>query len=306
MPPKRKPSKISEPVASLPVRQSRSRKKAELKVPVETQEELTELSSPPRKRARVASRVVNKAQTKVSSSSPNQEKTDIDQEESAPKGARTGRSAKTKSKDPPPSSSLSPTAAAPSRKAKASSSSGGEKSKSIKENVPKEAAAKAIDKKEVRKGHPKNRKALSSADDNERENPRPSSRVLQDDLATLPMILDQSQRSLALHRRALQAAIRLHEADPTGFTEQFVRLIQPVLLVKKREPSVERVIQFLVLFATSTTIPAIIEDQQVPFCNFFIDFCLSFSNSKNNAVRFRTTQLVAFCLKALPEDFEIE
>ena len=40
------------------------------------------------------------------------------------------------------------------------------------------------------------------------------------------------------------------------------------------------------------------------FCMWFLSFCLSLHNAKDEAVRFRVCQLIAGIIDALPEDAE--
>lgn len=73
--------------------------------------------------------------------------------------------------------------------------------------------------------------------------------TLQEDIVKL---LDNAQSSLHHHQKLLKAFRELYDAhDPITFFEAFFGPFTNVLPVYKREPAVERVVDFVTKFATS-------------------------------------------------------
>lgn len=73
--------------------------------------------------------------------------------------------------------------------------------------------------------------------------------TLQEDIVRL---LDNAQSSLHHHQKLLKAFRELYDAhDPITFFEAFFAPFTNVLPVYKREPAVERVVDFVTKFATS-------------------------------------------------------
>lgn len=65
-------------------------------------------------------------------------------------------------------------------------------------------------------------------------------------------LLDNAQSSLHHHQKLLKAFRALHDRhDPITFFEAFFAPFTNVLLVYKREPAVERVVDFVTKFAAS-------------------------------------------------------
>ena len=73
--------------------------------------------------------------------------------------------------------------------------------------------------------------------------------TLQEDIVRL---LDNAQSSLHHHQKLLKSFRELYDAhDPIIFFEAFIAPFTNVLPVYKREPAVERVVDFVTKFATS-------------------------------------------------------
>jgi condensin complex subunit 3 len=123
---------------------------------------------------------------------------------------------------------------------------------------------------------------------------------LQDD--AVATILDECQRSFATHRKALHSLTKLH-VEHIGFVEEFMAHVNRVLVVFKREPAVERVVQFIVKFVTHTEGKA---SNGSDFPTFFLRYLLGVYDAKDKAVRFRVCQLIGGVLNTLNEDAEIE
>ena len=64
------------------------------------------------------------------------------------------------------------------------------------------------------------------------------------------VILEDAQRSEATHQSRLSQLIRLYSRDSKIFQRLFKEQLNKILIVLKREPSIERLIKFIVKFAT--------------------------------------------------------
>lgn len=58
-------------------------------------------------------------------------------------------------------------------------------------------------------------------------------------------ILDDCQKSFGAHQKSLKAMKRLYLLNPVLFKKEFQSVLNQVLLISKREPAVERTIQFI-------------------------------------------------------------
>lgn len=80
-------------------------------------------------------------------------------------------------------------------------------------------------------------------------------------------ILNQTQKTFACHRKAIKVLRKIQRRDPGSFIEvksahvvrlltepqEFTPYLKQILLIFKREPSVERLVQFIIAFCTSST-----------------------------------------------------
>jgi hypothetical protein len=136
----------------------------------------------------------------------------------------------------------------------------------------------------------------------------------------LAQILDQCQKSFASHQRCMKALAKLCKQDYTSFKDALVGQLNKVLLVLKREPSIERLIQFIVngvVFLGKsednrkiTNVQKssqkkgkkkeiIVEDENLP--TFLLQYLLDRTNAKDKAVRFRSCQVIAGLLAKMEE-----
>jgi condensin complex subunit 3 len=67
---------------------------------------------------------------------------------------------------------------------------------------------------------------------------------------SLAEILNEAQHSFAGHRKQIIILKKLQGRNPSQFFEDFCGCLDHVLLVFKREPAVERIVSFMVSFAT--------------------------------------------------------
>uniref|UniRef100_A0A7N9AR03 Non-SMC condensin I complex, subunit G n=1 Tax=Mastacembelus armatus TaxID=205130 RepID=A0A7N9AR03_9TELE len=80
--------------------------------------------------------------------------------------------------------------------------------------------------------------------------------------------------------------------DKTLFHEEFVHYLKYAMIVYKREPTVENVIEFVARFATSF--------------HFIFNFLLESHKANSHAVRFRTCQLINKLLGSMAENAQID
>ncbi|XP_061440135.1 condensin complex subunit 3 [Rhineura floridana] len=99
--------------------------------------------------------------------------------------------------------------------------------------------------------------------------------------------------------------------DKICFHEEFVRYLKYAMIIYKREPSVEQVINFVAKFVGSfyeLEKDDTEEEEEVEnsLLNYLFNFLLESHNANNNAVRFRVCQLINKLLGSLPENAQIE
>ncbi|KAJ8247413.1 hypothetical protein GJAV_G00246110 [Gymnothorax javanicus] len=103
--------------------------------------------------------------------------------------------------------------------------------------------------------------------------------------------------------------------DKSAFHEEFVHYLKYAMIVYKREPAVENVIEFVSRFATSFDVPVsneeTTEDEEEeeienPFLNFLFNFLLESHNANSHAVRFRACQLINKVLGGMAENAQID
>ncbi|KAI3353201.1 hypothetical protein L3Q82_019761, partial [Scortum barcoo] len=109
--------------------------------------------------------------------------------------------------------------------------------------------------------------------------------------------------------------------DKTLFHEEFVHYLKYAMIVYKREPSVENVIEFVARFATSFQSPPKAEgegeqeedeeeeedaEDDHPFLSFIFNFLLESHKASSHAVRFRVCQLINKLLGSMAENAQID
>ncbi|XP_075400613.1 condensin complex subunit 3 [Tenrec ecaudatus] len=98
--------------------------------------------------------------------------------------------------------------------------------------------------------------------------------------------------------------------DKAVFNEEFIHYLKYAMVVYKREPAVERVIEFAAKFVTSFH-QSELEDDDVDeddggILNDLFTFLLQSHEANSNAVRFRTCQLINKLLGSMPENAQID
>ncbi|KAM8879313.1 condensin complex subunit 3 isoform 3-T6 [Spinachia spinachia] len=106
--------------------------------------------------------------------------------------------------------------------------------------------------------------------------------------------------------------------DKTLFHEEFVHCLKYAMIVYKREPVVENIMEFVARFATSFLSPPKMEEGEEeeeeeddaeddhPFLSFLFNFLLESHKASSHAVRFRVCQLINKLLGSMAENAQID
>ncbi|XP_059131833.1 condensin complex subunit 3 isoform X2 [Peromyscus eremicus] len=95
--------------------------------------------------------------------------------------------------------------------------------------------------------------------------------------------------------------------DKTAFQDQFVHCLKYAMVVYKREPAVERVIDFAAKFVTSFhQTDQEEEEEDGGILNYLFTFLLKSHEANSSAVRFRVCQLINKLLGSMPENAQID
>uniref|UniRef100_A0A8C5NHU9 THAP-type domain-containing protein n=1 Tax=Gouania willdenowi TaxID=441366 RepID=A0A8C5NHU9_GOUWI len=92
--------------------------------------------------------------------------------------------------------------------------------------------------------------------------------------------------------------------DKTLFHDEFVHYLKYAMIVYKREPAVENVIEFVARFATSFQSPPKEEEEEQQ--HFIFNFLLESHKANSHAVRFRVCQLINKLLGSMAENAQID
>ncbi|XP_053433542.1 condensin complex subunit 3 [Nycticebus coucang] len=97
--------------------------------------------------------------------------------------------------------------------------------------------------------------------------------------------------------------------DKTVFHEEFIHYLKYAMVVYKREPAVERVIEFAAKFVASFHQSDLEDDEEEKdggILNCLFTFLLKSHEANSNAVRFRVCQLINKLLGSMPENAQID
>ncbi|KAL1790347.1 condensin complex subunit 3 [Sigmodon hispidus] len=96
--------------------------------------------------------------------------------------------------------------------------------------------------------------------------------------------------------------------DKAAFQEEFVHCLKYAMVVYKREPAVERVVDFAAKFVTSfhQTDQEEEEEEDGGILNYLFTFLLKSHEANSSAVRFRACQLINKLLGSMPENAQID
>ncbi|XP_060687493.1 condensin complex subunit 3 [Hemiscyllium ocellatum] len=100
---------------------------------------------------------------------------------------------------------------------------------------------------------------------------------------------------------------QLQDKDKNTFHEEFINLLKYLMTIYKREPAVERVIEFVARFATAFEEPGDEEiDEENSFISFLFRFLLKSHSACSHSVRFRACQLINKLLGSMSENAQID
>ena len=121
------------------------------------------------------------------------------------------------------------------------------------------------------------------------------------------MIVETFQLSQKSAQRHNQLANKLRKAhsgckDPAQFNELFLKCLQHALVVFKREPAVERALDFAVRFALLTSG----EQGERNVTSFLLKKMLALHSCRDKGVRMRSVEVVRKVLDKMDDDIELE
>uniref|UniRef100_UPI00398E89FD condensin complex subunit 3 isoform X2 n=1 Tax=Pristiophorus japonicus TaxID=55135 RepID=UPI00398E89FD len=98
------------------------------------------------------------------------------------------------------------------------------------------------------------------------------------------------------------------DEDKNTFHGEFINLLKYPMTIYKREPAVERMIEFVAKFATSLEEPVDEEsdEEENPFMLFLFHFLLQSHSACSHSVRFRACQLINKLLGSMSENAQID
>ncbi|XP_072352559.1 condensin complex subunit 3 isoform X6 [Scyliorhinus torazame] len=101
---------------------------------------------------------------------------------------------------------------------------------------------------------------------------------------------------------------KLQDEEKNTFHEEFIKLLKYPMTIYKREPAVERMIEFVAKFATSFEEPVDEEsdEQENCFMLFLFHFLLKSHSACCHSVRFRACQLINKLLGSMSENAQID
>ncbi|XP_063055418.1 condensin complex subunit 3 [Engraulis encrasicolus] len=131
-------------------------------------------------------------------------------------------------------------------------------------------------------------------------------------------IKEAFQRAQKPHNNKVKLAASLKSRynkleDKTAFHEEFIHYLKYAMIVYKREPAVENVIDFVTKFAINFEATGSEEQEEEeeqpddhPFLSFLFNFLLESHNANSHAVRFRVCQIINKLLGSMSENALID
>jgi condensin complex subunit 3 len=107
----------------------------------------------------------------------------------------------------------------------------------------------------------------------------------------VPRLLNECQKSQACHLRAVKQLVECRKNDEREFLEVWKRSLQPLFLVAKREPTVERIVSFAASFMAHWDEEHARECER--FFESFLSTLLNWTEAGHKTVRFRACQMVS-------------
>jgi condensin complex subunit 3 len=119
---------------------------------------------------------------------------------------------------------------------------------------------------------------------------------------SVAQLFDECQKSFTVHKKCCAMMRRLKNDNEEEFRKAFLLCFDRILVVFKRGPTIERLVQFVIKFATNAEEEDGADDG---FDVFLLEYLVQRANAKDKAVRFRVCQITAGLLKGLGDDAEI-
>lgn len=110
--------------------------------------------------------------------------------------------------------------------------------------------------------------------------------------------LNSIQKSFSCHKRYISIFRKQINRDVKGFAKEFFPCLYQILLVFKREPAVERLVQFIVGLLC---LPDENNENLESLITMVVDKLLGLVDVKDKAVRFRSLQIIAGIVGSLEE-----
>ncbi|XP_041476614.1 condensin complex subunit 3-like [Lytechinus variegatus] len=128
---------------------------------------------------------------------------------------------------------------------------------------------------------------------------------------TMKEVFEECQQGLHTHSKLTTALLKNYQQaeDKAAFNDEFAGYLKYSMIIFKREPAVERTLDFAAKFAASFGVEEGKENQsedEATFLTFLFDFLLKSHNGRDRAVRFRACQMINKLLSNLGEEAQID
>jgi hypothetical protein len=124
-------------------------------------------------------------------------------------------------------------------------------------------------------------------------------------MSELGVLFNKIQNSTVAPRKYFQRAEALLVNDPDQFIEDLLCFLPRCLSVPKQESSIERLLQFITKFASSTTTQVTRDGEKIPFCCFLLEQTATFTTVADKTIRGRSCQFIGDLLRSLPETCDL-
>eukprot|EP00002_Diphylleia_rotans_P037999 TRINITY_DN8572_c0_g2_i1.p1 TRINITY_DN8572_c0_g2~~TRINITY_DN8572_c0_g2_i1.p1 ORF type:complete len:993 (+),score=229.17 TRINITY_DN8572_c0_g2_i1:107-3085(+) len=115
-------------------------------------------------------------------------------------------------------------------------------------------------------------------------------------------LLNEAQQSVANHARLIPHLKSLHSTDPHGVLSFLLQAIDRVLIVDKKEPTVDKMIEFFIAYATFSSEE---HPQDDYLMEQVLEHLLERANAKNKYVRSKSMQIIGGIVMGMGEEAEI-
>ncbi|EDO49280.1 predicted protein, partial [Nematostella vectensis] len=126
-------------------------------------------------------------------------------------------------------------------------------------------------------------------------------------------VFEEAQRGFQLHAKLIRSLKKIQDSSESedDFRETFLKHLTHAMIVFKREPAVERIMEFVAKYATARihyVAPEKVDECEITshFLRYVFMFLLECHDSRDKAVRFRTCQLINKLLNSMDDEASIE